>query len=103
MTVEIDLGLFFYSKGDEARFFQGLQSIPAVKKVTGLGRGSRSSVLRLDIDPRLLTKARLWDLVALLRRYGIPLAPLRRFAKARKFAWHRQEIYWHRNVYRTPR
>lgn len=104
MIVEIELGVLFYSQGDEARFFRGLTDNRAVKKVVGIGRGPRRpSVLALSIDARALTKDRLWDIVALLRRYGISPAPFRGLARARKLPWKYLQTGGHKNVYPAPR
>lgn len=103
MIVEIELGVLFFSKGDEARFFRGLTDNRAVKKVVGMGRGpGRPSVLALSIDARALTKDRLWDILALLRRYGISPTPFRGLARARKVPKFMQ-TGGHTNVYPTPR
>lgn len=100
MIVEIELAVLFYSKSDEARFFRGLTENRAVREVVGVGRGPRRpSVLALSIDARALTRDRLCDLVALLRRYGISSAPFRRLALARKLSWKHLQTGGHKNVY----
>ena len=104
MIIEIELGILFFSKGDEARFFHGLKDNGAVKKVVGMGRGPRRpSVLALSINARALTKDRLWDIVALLRRYGISPAPFRALARERKLPWKYLQTGGHKNVYPAPR
>ena len=37
MIIEIELGILFFSKGDEARFFHGLKDNGAVKKEAKTG------------------------------------------------------------------
>lgn len=100
MIIEIEDDRLYYSQGDEARFFQGLEGNPAVKKVTGFNRGRGRSALAVRMDPRKLTKLGLWDLIALLWRYERPLKPLRIFAKTRRFAWLKdKEMYWHKSMF----
>lgn len=100
MIIEIDDNSLYYSQGDEARFFQGLEGNPAVKKVTGFSRGPRGSALAVRIDPRKLTKEGMWDLIALLWRYERPLKPLRIFAKMRRFAWLKnKDMFWHKSMF----
>ncbi|WP_147329595.1 hypothetical protein [Paraburkholderia sp. DHOC27] len=96
MQLEITL-CTFYSMGDERRFFEGLNGIAAIKRIQGVGKG-----LEIDIDIRYLTKDAVWDLIALLWRYGIPLAPLRELAARKKFAWLSAErFYWHKSMFET--
>lgn len=81
----------FYSRGDERRLFQGLKEIPAIRNIQGLGRD-----LLLDIEVATLNKEAMRELLALLWRYEIPLAPLRAFAEKKKFDWlNDSQGYWH--------
>jgi hypothetical protein len=85
----------FYSQGDERRLFQGFKEISAIRGVQGVGRD-----LLLDIDAAALNKEAMRELVALLWRYGIPLAPLRPFAEKRKFGWlNDAQGYWYRAMF----
>ncbi|MNS03135.1 hypothetical protein D3C72_344630 [compost metagenome] len=94
--MEIKIGLTpFYSRGDERRFFQGLDEVSAIKSVVGSGRG-----LFLDFDMRLLGQESLRDLIALLWRYQIPLEPLALFAERKKFAWLLDKrAYWYKSMF----
>lgn len=90
MILKITLGSF-YSRGDERRLFQGFKEISAIRDVQGVGRD-----LLLEIEMAALTKDAMRELLALLWRYGIPLEPLRTFAKKKKFSWLNEEQgYWH--------
>lgn len=81
----------FYSRGDERRLFQGFKEISAIQGVQGVGRD-----LHLDIRVSALGKESMRELVALLWRYGIPLAPLRPFAATKKFdCLNDPQGYWH--------
>jgi len=85
--------------GDERRFFQGLKEIAAIRHIQGVGRG-----LLIDIDIRYLNKDALWDLIALLWRYEIPLTPLQELATRKRFAWLRDErFYWHKSMFDPSR
>ena len=97
MQLEIDLSTF-YSKGDERRFFQGLNDIPAIKDIRGVSRG-----LVVQVDMHSLSKDAMRELIALLWRYGISLYPLRVLANNKKFVWLSDEkFYWHRSMFDVP-
>ena len=95
MIVKIALSSF-YSRGDERRLFQGFSEIPAIRGVQGVGRD-----LLLNIEISSLNKDGMRELLALLWRYNIPLAPLRPIAEKKKFAWlNDAQGYWHRNLFK---
>jgi hypothetical protein len=95
MIVQITLGSF-YSIGDERRLFQGFAEIPAIRGVQGVGRD-----LLLNIEIGALNKEGMRELLALLWRYGIPLAPLRPLADKKKFAWlNETQGYWHSDLFK---
>jgi hypothetical protein len=94
MILKIDL-MMFYSKGDERRFFEGLSEVAAIKSVRGVGPG-----LEIQVSIRELNKDALLDLIALLRRYGISLAPLAPLAENKRFSWLQNERFnWHKNMF----
>ncbi|BBE51950.1 hypothetical protein OYT1_ch2437 [Ferriphaselus amnicola] len=97
MQLEISLTTF-YSIGDERRFFQGLKDIEAIKEIRGVGRG-----LIIKIEMKALNKEMLRELIALLWRYGISLAPLKVFASNnKKFTWLDDErCYWYKSMFET--
>ena len=95
MIVKIALSSF-YSRGDERRLFQGFIEISAIQGVQGVGRD-----LLLNIEIGSLNKDSMRELLALLSRYNIPLAPLRPIAAMRKFAWlNDAQGYWHSNLFK---
>jgi hypothetical protein len=86
----------FYSRGDERRLFLGFKEIPAIRSVQGVGRD-----LLLDIEVAALGKEAMRELLALLWRYGIPLAPLHTFAEKKKFSWlNDAQGYWHSAMFK---
>ncbi|GKT19449.1 hypothetical protein AVHY2522_22505 [Acidovorax sp. SUPP2522] len=95
MILQIALGSF-YSRGDERRLFQGLEEITAIRSVKGVGRD-----LLIDVSIAALNKEAMRELVALLWRYEIPLAPLRAFAEKKKFEWlNDSQGYWYSAMFK---
>jgi hypothetical protein len=95
MIVKIALGSF-YSKGDERRLFMGFKEIAAIRSVQGVGRD-----LLLDIEVARLNQDAMRELLALLWRYGIPIAPLRSFAERKKFSWlNDSQGYWYSAMFK---
>ncbi|WP_310311836.1 hypothetical protein, partial [Paraburkholderia terricola] len=93
--------------GAKLRFFRNsplgcpglLDHYTAIRHIQGVGRG-----LLIDIDIRYLNKDALWDLIALLWRYEIPLTPLQELATRKRFAWLRDErFYWHKSMFDPSR
>lgn len=86
----------FYSSGDERRFFQGLKELPPVKEFHRL-RGR----LIIRVEPRFLGKAMLCELIALLWRYEISLAPFCSIAISnKKFGWlNDAQCYWYESMF----
>ncbi|WCM87849.1 hypothetical protein [Acidovorax sp. NCPPB 3576] len=96
MILQIALGNF-YSRGDERRLFQGLEEIIAIRSVRGVGR-----YLLIDIGISALDKEAMCELLALLWRYEIPLAPLRALAEKKKFDWlNDSQGYWHSAMFKN--
>jgi hypothetical protein len=86
----------FYSRGDERRLFQGFKEIPAIRNIQGVGRD-----LLLDIEIAALGREAMRELIALLWRYQIPLAPLRVFAEKKKFDWlNDAHGYWYASMFK---
>jgi hypothetical protein len=84
----------FYSPTDENHFFAWLQSIPAVKNVTGRARG-----LELIVQ-RPIDKESLYDLIAVMTRYGVDRRPLRPLCDEQEDDYFRDKgKYWHSAVY----
>lgn len=94
MKLMIDLNTF-YSSGDERRFFDGLSGNAAVSGFRGIARQ-----LEITIVQNRLNRDQLWDLIALFRRYKIPLTPLAPLAAKKKFAWLADEQWaWHQSMF----
>jgi hypothetical protein len=84
----------FYSQTDEDHFFAWLESIPAIKKVTGRERG-----LELVVE-RPIDKESLRDLIALMTRYDVNRRPLKPLCDEQEDEYFRDEgKYWHSAVY----
>ena len=95
MILQIELSSF-YSRGDERRLFMGFKEIAAIRGVQGIGGD-----LLLDIDVARMNKEAMRELLALLWRYEIPLAPLRAFAEKKKFIWlNDPEGYWYNAMFK---
>jgi hypothetical protein len=84
----------FYSQTDEDHFFAWLESITAIKGVTGKGRG-----LELIVE-RPIGEESLRDLIALMTRYGVDRRPLKPLCEEQKDEYFRDKRkYWHSAVY----
>ncbi|MFM0190129.1 hypothetical protein PQR25_30470 [Paraburkholderia nemoris] len=96
MQIEINL-CRFYALSDERRLFQGFNDIAAITELRGVGRN-----LLVDIDLRRLSKDDLLDMIALLQRYGIPLAPLGVLAAKKRFSWlNDPTAYFYGNMFKS--
>jgi hypothetical protein len=74
------------------------KEIAAIRGVRGVGQD-----LLLDIEISSLSKEALRELLALLWRYGIPLAPLRALAEKKKFSWlNKAQGFWHGDMFADP-
>lgn len=87
----------FYSSGDERRFFEGLESVAAIRNIRGEGRELILDVLLKDLSGESLS-----ELVALFFRYKISLAPLKSFAQKSKFLWlNNQKGFWYKSMFKN--
>jgi hypothetical protein len=84
------------SKGDEAAFFAWLKSIPSVTKVLGVGQQ-----LVVTARSRKISFAAVAELIALHRRYGLPLDGLKIFRTPQNAALFKNPRV-HVNVYPSP-
>lgn len=83
-------GVWFGSQLDEKHLFEWAVEIPGV--------------LRWEQDTLVvrsrISKASLYDLLALCSRYGIPMRQLAQFETAANSAWFRDPVkYWHKAVF----
>ena len=90
--IKIDTApITYFSQLDERSFFSWAQEIPCVKSI---GRGY------LHIRSRVVSKADLWDLIAIMHRYRLPMAQLQQFLNERNRHWFADpKMYWHREVF----
>lgn len=94
MKLMIDLNTFC-STGDEQRFFHGLNDNTAVSGYRGIVRQ-----LEISIVQKSLTQDALQELIALFRRYQIPLTPLAPLAHMKRYAWLADEQWdWHGRMF----
>lgn len=87
----------YMSAGDEAAFFNWLQSIPGVVGVRGQGRE-----LHINIKSKRLSQASLRELIALYMRYGGLLSELRQFQNSSNERWFcNPGAAWYAGVFGT--
>lgn len=94
VSVRISLSSF-YSKGDENRFFWGLEQNPAVVHFRGV-----ETDLVVRLEGHALDRMAAKDLIALLWRYGISIKPLAVLFSHKKYSWVRDKKgYWYKSLY----
>jgi hypothetical protein len=85
----------FYSYQDEKHFFDWLESIDGVKRVTGGPEG-----LSIQLKRNGLNRQDLYDLMALLMRYGVDMRGLKDFVTPRNRAWlTNPSAYWYTKIF----
>ena len=90
----IDEPVPFYSEGDEDNFFNWLQSIPAVRGVSGTAKG-----LEVFIEEPL-DDLSLYELIALMTRYSLDRRCLRPLCERDDKCWFRdKEKYWYQSIF----
>jgi hypothetical protein len=96
MKIELSIeNCFFYSSGDESLFFDGLNRLKAIKNIKGYGR-----VLTMDILLAKINQESLRDLMAILKRYNIPLKSIKGLALKKNYSWlHHPQAYWHNDFF----
>ncbi|MBF6204317.1 hypothetical protein IU483_09310 [Streptomyces gardneri] len=88
--------VWYYSRGDEAAFFEWLDRIPSVRSY-----GGRLSTLEIVVDTPVDDDS-LRELVALFYRYHIDLAQLRQLDNTQIGPWFRDpRKFWHEPVFGT--
>ena len=90
--IKIDTSpVLYFSSLDEDSFFSWAQRIPCVSSVDNG---------YLHIRSKRVSKADLWDLIAIMYRYRMPMAQLREFLSERNKHWFADpKMYWHREVF----
>ena len=95
-TVELEAtGVRFFSKGDESAFFRWLDKLAFVQRYEGRGRTLYISINSMSVDEDGLR-----ELLALFRRYGVPLRQLIVFDRDEFAEWFRDSLaYWHKDIF----
>jgi len=87
--------VWFYSKSDEAAFFEWLDKLTCVSKYEGKG-----GALYIEVRPETVSEAALRELLALFHRYGIDKKQLVAFDRQEFGHWFRNEkSYWFLEVF----
>jgi hypothetical protein len=85
----------FYSEKDEQHFFETLKQIRSIRSFRGVGRD-----LILSIDVKSLSVVVFQELIALLRRYRVPLRPLSALADTKTLAWIKDpQYFWYKHIF----
>jgi len=89
---------WYYSQGDEDAFYGRLNSLPCVKSIRGHPYG-------IQITLRPPSEWQLRELLSLLFRYGLDMAPLAALKTERNARWFFQnrQAYWHSKVFGRAR
>jgi hypothetical protein len=95
MRFDIELPVFL-SKMDEQHFFQVLRELVAIREFKKMDDG-----LALWIEMRYLNRKATSELIALMVRYGLPLASIGEALSRRKgFVWLKnEELYWYQSMF----
>ena len=85
----------YWSNGDESAFFQWLESIPGVKSL----KGQRQELI-VTLQSSRISSVALRELIALHKRYNLPMRSLSRFETATNKKWFRsKKAYWYPKVF----
>jgi hypothetical protein len=86
----------YFSKGDEKRFYDGLNAVKAIKKIHG-----QLSELYLEVALSELHSDDMRELLALFWRYGVSLSFLKEVAVKKNFAWLRDtKKFWYKDLFK---
>ena len=86
---------FYYSYQDEKHFYDWLESIDGIDAVRG---GPQGLVIRFKGNG--LNRRDLFDLIALLTRYGVDMLGLRDLVTARNESWIKnRQSYWYSRIF----
>jgi hypothetical protein len=98
MKLVIQEPRWYLSAGDEDYFFEWLKSISAVKDIVP----TRAGLLELTLaDP--VDDPSLRELLALSKRYGLDMKPLRNLLTPENEHWFagKKKAYWYRSVFKA--
>jgi hypothetical protein len=88
-------GVAFYSKADEAVFFEWLSKIPSVTKIEGVG----FSII-IHVDEQKTDEVDLRELLSIFRRYSVSMNQLSAFNDESFADWFRDKnAYWYESVF----
>lgn len=92
------IGPTYYSRKDEDAFFEWIEKIKCIRKVSGAGRN-----LYLQIIADDLYESDLRDILALFYRYKIDMKQLHIFLNKNNKSWFydNKKAYWHKKVFGT--
>ncbi len=86
----------FYCRKDEDAFFEWIQKIDCIEKISGVGRELYLHIAADDIHDYSL-----YDLIGLFCRYKIDMHQLARFLTDdnKKWFYDNKKAFWHRKVF----
>ena len=88
-------GVRFYSGYDESAFFDWLRKICCIKNFEG-----RGSAIYLIVDADEISENDLRELLAVFRRYGIPMRQLMKYEREEFSKWFRdKKAYWYPEIF----
>jgi hypothetical protein len=87
--------VWFYSRSDEAAFFERLDKLTCISKYEGKG-----DALYIEVRPEAVDERELRELLAVFHRYGIDKKQLDAFDRQEFDQWFRSEKgYWFLEVF----
>jgi len=87
--------VWFYSKSDEAAFFEWLDKLTCISKYEGKG-----DALYIEVRPEAVNEVALRELLGLFHRYDIDKKQLAAFDRQEFREWFRNEkSYWFSEVF----
>jgi len=95
-TIELEASkVWFYSRNDEAAFFEWLKKIPCVRKVEGSGAS-----IYIAVEIENVSDKDLRELLAIFHRYAISMKQLVVFDCDKFASWFRDKrAYWYASVF----
>jgi hypothetical protein len=85
----------FFSQGDEAAFFAWLDRVSFVERYEG-----RGLTLHIFIKEDAVDEEGLREILALFRRYGVPLRQLAALDRDAFASWfHDERAYWYKEIF----
>ena len=89
--------VWYYSKNDEAAFFEWLDKLSCVEKYEG-----EADVLNVHVNETLVDEYSLREILSLFFRYSVDMKQLRVFDKEEFSEWFRNpHAYWFKAVFES--